>query len=834
MILNFLQTRKPRVLPSLQRLPESQRSVVNEQRSQFADDLNQIRGCGKDNKDSLGQLLFHFFRYYGYEVDYAKSVVSVKEGRLLSRKEKGWDPSNYQEKEARSRLCVEEPFNTNRNLGNSADDYAFSGIHEEIRRAFDLISQGKLDECCEQYEFPPEEKTIFQRPAPRPKPILTRSASQSGRPHANSVSAKSSNGGSRNSRNTSNHRSNSRRASSGAAFGHQQRYAYLQSPTVALNAADHFGVNGLSNGMSNGISTDQLHEQLYKQYQFLQAQQEALRNQLLQQQQNQAQAQMHGQGHGQPPATLQFGQTPRQRHFANSLPSPRVLESPPNTAPLLPGYLYHYPARYPPPSPLAQTRSQESASTNPSSPTVSNNMRRGGNRGSVPDMGSTPSTRSQSQPGRAFPNPVTLQSLAHPGYDVSGAIGTQFLMPRTTPALVSSQQQNGSDIPSIATLGNGMMTPGDTAMPKEYVGYYMGQSPQFGPHYPTGNVPYAPILRDAPHGSRRLSPEHLPPILPNGMRRQSRSPSPLNHQRNSSTSSNVRSAPLPQMPFPEAPPQLHPSSDNGPVIVNGSTSVSMPPIVAPHYDSLVHAVHGLGLGTVGGSSPIASQTMTPEKSQSNGTAQRANGINMEPVIAYMPVQKLQNTQHPANGVPADEQQALHDDQDVALRISPNLRARPPPPLNLSPNGEAQRDSTRPSSEQVIDVSPLTSASVLSPVAEMRTPSPTSSKWASSPVKNIADIVRSAQILNGSLNEARPIIAVGTAKPEPSLSRQSTEATGQFAAPAMEASVEHGNAWQQATRKGHKKSKSTTGSRSLNGVKNGGEPMPVNEADRKGG
>jgi hypothetical protein len=42
-----------------------------------------------------------------------------------------------------------------------------------------------------------------------------------------------------------------------------------------------------------------------------------------------------------------------------------------------------------------------------------------------------------------------------------------------------------------------------------------------------------------------------------------------------------------------------------------------------------------------------------------------------------------------------------------------------------------------------------------------------------------------------------------------------------------------NQWQQATsRKGHKKSKSNSGANAINGT--GGQPLPANEAERKGG
>lgn len=856
MILNFLQTRKPPILPSLQKAPELHRLTKNGQKSPFADDLDQIRGCGKNNKESLAQLLFHFFRYYGYEIDYAQSVVSVKEGRLLSRKEKGWDASNYKEKEARSRLCVEEPFNTDRNLGNSADDYAFSGIHGEIRRAFELIAQGKLDECCEQYEFPPEEKTIFQRPTPKPKPTLTRSASQSGRPHANSVNSRPNNNGSRSSRNTSNHRSNNRRASSGAAYGNQQRFPYVPSPAGGINGMDYFAMNGMTNGLpngiSNGISTDLLHEQLYKQYQFLQAQQEALRTQLLQQQQTQAQMQ----GQGQTPQSLQFGQSPRQRHFANSLSSPRVLENPPNTAPLLPGYLYHYPARYPPPSPLAQTRSQDSASTNPSSPTGAGSIRRGAHRGSVPEIGSIPSVRSQSQPGRAFPNPVTLQSLAHPGYDVSGAIGSPFLVPRSMQNF-HHQQQNRGDVPTTSSHVGSMMPTSDTAMPKEYVGYYMGQSPQLAPHFPSGHVPYAPILRDPPPTARRVSPEYLPPVISNGTQRQSRSPSPLAHQRNSSTSPNVRSAPLPQMPFPDAPKFARPAADSGPVIVNGSNASTLASSTAAGYQraadvtTLEEAVHGLGLGVVEGSSPALSNTMTPKQILPfrSSITQQSNGFGREPVIVHTPSHSTLSTANAGNG-PSVEQsrQAPQNGLDSPQRISPKLRAKPPR-LNLSPNSEAMRDTPGQALEQVADISPLVPPSILSPVAEMRTPSPTSSKWAGSPSSHMAGSVKPVQIVNGT-HKTKPIFPNGVSKLDTqplkpfntqhseANARSAATATTTFTSPSNESThnqpVDSTNAWQQATRKGHKKSKSASGSKIVNGLKNGGEPMPANEADRKGG
>ncbi|KAF2100493.1 hypothetical protein NA57DRAFT_65017 [Rhizodiscina lignyota] len=169
MILNFLQTRDPPILPALHQR-EHERYVANDgSEAGFNDNLDELRGFGKDNKETPAQLLFQFFRRYGHEIDYEKSVISVRHGKLLLRSEKSWDSA----KEALSRLCVEEPFNTTRNLGNTADATAFRGIHLEIRQAFDhLADAAPLDKLCEPFEFPPEEKNLFKRPTPGARPIM--------------------------------------------------------------------------------------------------------------------------------------------------------------------------------------------------------------------------------------------------------------------------------------------------------------------------------------------------------------------------------------------------------------------------------------------------------------------------------------------------------------------------------------------------------------------------------------------------------------------------------------------------------------------------------------
>ncbi|KAK3711217.1 hypothetical protein LTR37_009811 [Vermiconidia calcicola] len=797
MIINFLQRRDRPILPSLQKIADRKQRCQNGNTPQFEDDIEALKGCGEANKETLAELLFQFFRHYGYEFEYSKYVVSVKEGKSLSRKEKGWDPSNYQEKEARNRLCVEEPFTTNRNLGNSADDYAWSGIHNEIRRAFELLADGcQLEKCCEQYEFPPEEKPIFQRPAPKPKPTLTRSASQSGRPNQEPGSGRSRKA---QNRNQSAQRAGNRRASSGASFSNQR--VPFHSPPIGGSPMEYFAAKG------------DLHNQLYQQYQFLQAQTDALRAQLTAQQQQQQQS---GSSHSHGRAGDLAG-SPHHRSYQNGLTSSRFTDNPPQTAPLLPGYLYHYPARYPPPSPMSQARTREGTSTNPSSPSLVAAvpaLRRQVHRGTIPES-SNSAMRSQSQPGRSLPHPLTLQQHVHPGYDVSGALHAQYQNMRSS-AQAFQQAQAGLQLPfPPASSAYSASASAESAMPKEYVGYYVGQSPSLGPQY--ANISQMPMqmpamtLRDPPpERQRRVTPELMPP-LPNG-RHSSRSPSPLGHLRNYSTTSDLRAA-QPQSlqsspPYelvPAIAPKAAPRPDvGGPLIVNGSG-----PAAGSRLSEKTNGV------------PAPSQPTIDEGSKPVNGSNSSKGQSL-------PLRPHVDT----NAV--SERKETNEKTPPSPRISPGPRLKGPR-LNISPNGTAQGPNG--TSDHYHESTPI-AAPLLSPVAELRTPSPTHSiKFErESPTAN--GLLKAAKIANarqtGRDENERPVSPTfvrherkGSAPIPASMDRLAKGPTP-LAPPSTSTLEANQNSWQQVAKK-HKKSKSTAGQKS-----NGGQPMPANEFERKGG
>jgi Cid1 family poly A polymerase len=220
LILNFLQTRKPPILPSLHQRAKHKSSGPRSEVA-FDDDVEALRGFGSKNESSIAQLLFHFFRYYAFEFKYDESVVSVRQGRVLTRKEKGWTSNS---KDGQWKLCIEEPFNTARNLGNSADPTSFRGLHGEIRRAFTHLAKLELEKMLQKYEFPAEEKPIFKRP-PQTKAVL------SAGPPPNSNKVKGNMRSTRGNARGGHVNTGYRRASSGATYGRNNNsMPYISSP----------------------------------------------------------------------------------------------------------------------------------------------------------------------------------------------------------------------------------------------------------------------------------------------------------------------------------------------------------------------------------------------------------------------------------------------------------------------------------------------------------------------------------------------------------------------------------------------------------------------------
>ncbi|CAG8565943.1 16835_t:CDS:2 [Gigaspora margarita] len=130
MVLNFLQMRYSPILPVLK---------INEKEL-----LETSSELLFKNNESIGGLLFAFFKWFAYNFDYKNYVISLRLGKYLNKWEKNW---------LNRKLCIEEPFNPERNLGNGVNNCRFKKIIKEFRRAVKYLYNANLELCCQLHEI---------------------------------------------------------------------------------------------------------------------------------------------------------------------------------------------------------------------------------------------------------------------------------------------------------------------------------------------------------------------------------------------------------------------------------------------------------------------------------------------------------------------------------------------------------------------------------------------------------------------------------------------------------------------------------------------------------
>ncbi|CAO2651602.1 Nn.00g041720.m01.CDS01 [Neocucurbitaria sp. VM-36] len=839
LILNFLQTREVPVLPVLHNLPDRALDETTGQPSlgAFADDVGKLRGFGDKNKESLGQLLFHFFRLYGHEVDYEQEAISVRQGKRIKREERGWQPGGGH-KEGVNRLCVEEPFNTERNLGNSADGYAWRGIHLELRRAFDLLADGQqLEKACEQFEYPPEEKSgaIFKKPQSQKATITSSVPNRSGRGGA-------SHRGGRGGFNLKGQYGTSRRSSGSSSFG-QGRPPFLHSPPIPGSAGPEYFA------FPRGLH-DQLHDQLYQQYQMLEMQSNSLRAQLAAQQQaQQAQqvraAQMHAhavaQAQAQSRGPNSTNGSPQKSPYINDRHSPRLAEMgiPPNAVPQ--GFLYHYPGFYSPAQP--DTSSQDGSRTNPSSPSLSTSMpgvRRGVHRTS--NASETGSLRSHSQPPRGgTQQPVMVGYPPMP----------QYFDPTTFagyPIVRSTQDTPDQHIPDVQYSPTSnppeSAPPSETSAPKEYVGYYVAEQPQ-ARSLQDYKVSQIPSFSELAQRRRRVSPEITQPLLNTALRRVSRSPSPLGgHMRSYSTGVTAPTAPTNDQRKARID-SVRPPVDNGPMIVNGSfptqprprsdTVDTIPPEM-PNISALGiyannHAIHQIN--ELQARQQLVLEEMHRQKAAETARPSIANGSmkGSPPVEANGLTRVPSEGQQPFPALPEgwmnyeanNGQQDSRTDELSPTRTLPQHWRTP-----AYTNGLPTLDTTKAPRAHAQEIQSAT-LPLLSPVFETRTPSPTASR--SSDLSKLINGNKAHTKENNQQQHRRAshTIPSNTSK-ENRNGQQKGISQGTEKGTKSNSGSNPSGSWQHPPNRKKGKNKKPKAPEQ----KAAGEPLPANAADRKGG
>lgn len=846
-------------MPSLHKKPHELRAGSDGRFAGFNDDLERFRGFGKLNTETLGELLFNFFRRYAYDLDYERWVVSVREGRLISKEGKKWHLMQN------NRLCVEEPFNTDRNLGNTADDTSFRGIHLELRRAFDLVKEAKLADCLQQYEFPAAEEKVWEKPTPKPPPVLSRSRSQS---QSSSTRGNRGGYGNRGGRHGQHHRTGqgARRASSAAAMN---KYAAPQGGLQGIRGREY---SSREHPLHAQLERFRLHDRLFTEYQILQQQEQEL---LLIQAQRALEAQVAQATH----LSRNGSSIPRQGAPGQLPPIPTHHQIP-LTAPTRSGQ-YFYPIAYP----QVHGTPQQNVHTQPSSPSMKvalPDLRRSVHRSSAAESAHAANHRSHSQPAR--PLPVNAAVRSAPPLPLNSAAFLQYQQFRQQ-QLNNQLEQGQYRHAEVPMYQDPRRLPMDQALEehvqKEYVGYWVNDS--------------SPVrsYRDDP---RFLTYQDLPPRVRgvpqnfSRLRDTSRSPSPspaLPFRDRAYSVRSASSAPSgPLQPRMDRVQAATPGSRaSGPLIVHGSdewniSDYSMIAEASSHTTTISEATsgsddrlyetpataemdtpnhsHGFDDGfTLDDPNQYFHARMTAEPSGSSAKGRIGNidssmrRVN-PPLNDITPSSNMENHLEKSNrsagglGIQFGEHEINRLSAKTEMPISPGTARGPAAVSNL----DAKLDQYTGRNEKLPMPIPIP-IPLLSPVREVRTPSPSaalqrqngeaeirrsigrSGRKLDLHIPTYADLVRAKQkkqCLNGALGQksnGTPSHLADNAKSP--LSPRMKEISQH--SPEVAKAPPQVNGWHQSGKK-VKKNRSRPSSGQIQILP--GEVMPANEAERKGG
>eukprot|EP00743_Colponemidia_sp_Colp-15_P010421 GILK01011476.1.p1 GENE.GILK01011476.1~~GILK01011476.1.p1 ORF type:complete len:780 (+),score=142.43 GILK01011476.1:320-2341(+) len=137
MVIHFLQTRTPPVLPCLQTNLEGVAKVTLEGwDATFQSDLSLFENFGQSNKQSTAALLLEFFDFMCFEFDWKEDVISIRTAACEKKKE-------LQRRDSfTSRplfIAIQDPFVLTHNLARVVTEANMKKIFFEFRRARDLL-----------------------------------------------------------------------------------------------------------------------------------------------------------------------------------------------------------------------------------------------------------------------------------------------------------------------------------------------------------------------------------------------------------------------------------------------------------------------------------------------------------------------------------------------------------------------------------------------------------------------------------------------------------------------------------------------------------------------
>ncbi|EOA28757.1 hypothetical protein CARUB_v10024989mg [Capsella rubella] len=148
MCIHFLQLRRPPILPCLQEMKPTYSVRVDNIRCSYFDDVGRLDNFGSSNRETIAELVWGFFNYWAYAHDYANTVVSVRTGSILGKREKDWTRRVGND---RHLICIEDPFETSHDLGRVVDKFSIRVLREEFERAAEIMHQDR-NPCAKLFE----------------------------------------------------------------------------------------------------------------------------------------------------------------------------------------------------------------------------------------------------------------------------------------------------------------------------------------------------------------------------------------------------------------------------------------------------------------------------------------------------------------------------------------------------------------------------------------------------------------------------------------------------------------------------------------------------------
>jgi len=153
LVIQFLQTRQPPLLPNLQDVPRVPgrcvETEVDEWQVNYSTDVTAYQGFGAANTSTLAELVVGFFDHWAWQHDYNGSVVSVRVGGHVKKEDKNWTKRQGSE---RHLVSVEDPFDLSRDLGRNIDRSSVMVLRREFERAA-LIFSHKMKPLEELFEI---------------------------------------------------------------------------------------------------------------------------------------------------------------------------------------------------------------------------------------------------------------------------------------------------------------------------------------------------------------------------------------------------------------------------------------------------------------------------------------------------------------------------------------------------------------------------------------------------------------------------------------------------------------------------------------------------------